>query len=163
MITKQIKGRTFVGVHMSVARVIAFALVVFAMSFTVTLPVRAASPGGTGLIANVPFEFYCGDKLFPAGEYNIEDAMTAAAFISIQSAGGKTRGWFLGVPEASATGGKPSLLFTRYPDGKNYLREVRNPFFSSSYLPKSRIERESTTMLIGTVKPLAVTLLARVR
>jgi hypothetical protein len=164
MIAKQIKGRKFCGAKVSVEPVAVIALA-FAMLLALTMPAGAASPAGKVLMANVPFDFYCGAKLFPAGTYYFEDGTAPGTMISIQSVSGTPHAWFFGVPGGSTTGfvRKPSLLFNRYPDGKSYLREVRNPFSLSSYIPASRIERKSATTLMGEAKPTPIVLSARVR
>jgi len=163
MIKRQIKRCNFWGTRVSVTPGVVAGLAAFVMLFAMTVPAGAASSGGAIAVANVPFDFYCGTTRFPAGEYNIQDGVAAPDVISIRSIGGEMRGFVAEVREdnPAKSGKRLELVFTRYPDGRNYLREVRNPSSWSSYFPKSRVERESMTKLIGGVKPVTAILSAR--
>ncbi len=164
MIAERIKGRRLCGVQVSVEPVAILALA-FAMLLVLTMPAGAAGPAEKGLTASVPFDFYCGATLFPAGTYYFEAGMAVGDIISVQSVSGTSHAWFIGTPDGSTTGlaRKPSLLFTRYPDGKTYLREIRNPFYLSSYIPTSRSERKAAATLMGEAKPAPIVLSARAR
>jgi hypothetical protein len=164
MIAKQIKRRNFCGVRIPVETV-AVAALASAMLLALTMSAGAASPAGITLVANVPFDFYCGEKHFPPGQYYVGNGTDPGSVVTIHSVAGKKHGWFLGVPQKSTPDSDmtPSLRFTRYRDGRSYLREVRNPFLVGSYLPKSRAEREPATMLMVEAQPASVTIPARVR
>ena len=135
---------------------------VLAIVLAVTLPVGAAATGGTGLRANVPFDFYYGVKLFPAGEYNIVNDTQVTGVITLKSVDGRISGLVLGIPQERSTNSekRPSLLFTKYGDGKSYLREVRHPFLRSSYFPPSRTESQAVKRLIRGATPSPVIVLA---
>ncbi len=130
--------------QMNCVRVALVALATLATLFTATSRASAAGSGEPGVAINVPFDFYCGDALFLAGEYAIEQG-PAPNIISIRQAGRHNPSWVPAIPERSPSGrdGKASLVFTRYPDGRNYLREIRNPSAASHYFSRGRIEKKS--------------------
>ncbi len=133
--------------HTLRARAVRAAVVVlaaFSILFTGTVPAGASSVGVPGVVVDVHFDFYCGDALFRAGEYNIEPGPVQNV-ISIRPMGRHDQRWISGIPERTTATkeGKPTLVFTRYPDGRNYLREIRSPQSSSHYFSKGRVEKES--------------------
>lgn len=164
MTTKIIKRRGFWGTSLSAASRAMIGLLVLAMLFGLTMPAGAAGAEGKRQIANVPFDFYHGGMLFPAGKYLIEDGRFATGVVSIHAVNGATRGWAWGIPDENAeiSSRPPSLYFARYPDGKNYLREARNGY-SSRYFAVSRSEHRSARALLGGAKQTSVILLASSR
>lgn len=143
MITTQIMRR-------SVAPVILFAGTVLATLVMAAMPAAAKGPLEKSIEANVSFDFYCGQTRFPAGAYVFEQKTgVGGPVMSVEASDSSVRGLFIGIPEQMSTGsqGSAELRFMRYPDGKSYLREVRNPFASSSSFPMARSERESAAGL----------------
>jgi hypothetical protein len=92
--------------------------------------------------ANIPFDFWLGQKLMPAGEYSIYHMATGAMLIQ---GGGRVRASavFLAQtasrPEQQKEG---KLEFTRY-GGSYFLSKIWNPYRAIGYgVPKSSREKE---------------------
>jgi hypothetical protein len=102
------------------------------------------------LHGNIPFDFWVGDKLAPAGSYVIQTSDGKTVFR--QEGGRLVAAWMLGIPESRiAPPEKGELVFHRY--GDEY-------FFSTVWTPNSKLgykipmtSREKTVARGGEAAP----------
>ena len=105
--------------------------------FAVALTGAALAQDSTHMVrANIPFSFYAGGQLLPAGEYTISVNMEDHLVIIGQKATG--RGSFLlGSPDDSSRDDRTVLTF-KLVEGEVYaLRELRGPDLGLSFSAKS--------------------------
>jgi len=82
--------------------------------------------------ADIPFGFYAGGKLLPAGQYTISVDMETRRVTVWEQATGKGL-FLLGGPDDSSRDGRSVLIFTSV-DGESYvLHELREPGVGVSF------------------------------
>lgn len=128
------------------------------------LPVIAQS--GPTLIANIPFNFELGDKVMPAGEYQLKLTTSWYPAILLTSTDMQQSMYVLsGIPGTSRNStGRTFLSFNRYED-RNFLANV---YFLDRNCPvmKSKSERALVTSKLvkaASVRPVEVRIMAAVR
>ena len=101
--------------------------------FTVALTgVALAQNDAQAVRANIPFSFYAGGQLLPAGEYKISVNMEGHMVFIGQKATG-TGSFLLGSPDDRSRDGRTVLTF-KLVGGEVYaLREVRGPDLGVSF------------------------------
>jgi hypothetical protein len=118
------------------------------------LALSAAAPGfagaGTVIRAEVPFAFYAGKLLLPAGSYVITvDEPGEPGLLTIQDRKGKEHELLLTVPEHRRPGAtsESKLVFDRY-GRDNFLSQVWVVGLDEGRaVPKSEVERERAVLL----------------
>lgn len=94
------------------------------------------------LVSNIPFDFYIGSKVLPAGEYEVRPGVASGAvlFRSIDQNAAVIA--LTNSKQASRAPKEAKLVFNRY--GNSYfLAEIWHPNIDRGYqLPKSKTERE---------------------
>ncbi len=92
------------------------------------------------LRVKVPFSFAVGDKVLPAGGYDIQ---RQGALLYFRSRDGVGQAIAIPMPGVISSDGKSRLLFDQR-EGQFFLRTIATPWASSSVvLAKSRLERRS--------------------
>ncbi|MCA1594430.1 MAG: hypothetical protein LC754_17755 [Acidobacteria bacterium] len=142
---------------------LALSLLVSAMAMT---PAYAQSH--SSLVAHIPFDFYIGDKMIPAGEYSVRRVSDDGAQLLISSADGRENVLVL-THEMAAKASKhdeASLIFNKYGD-ELFLSAAWNPGSGGRALIASARERRlkkelRMTQSAGTssVEPQVVTIAA---
>jgi hypothetical protein len=108
------------------------ALALFAMALTGAI---FAQSGMREVRANIPFSFYAGRQVLPAGEYTIAINMEDHLAIIGQRATGRSS-FLPGLPDDSSRDERTVLVF-KLGEGEVYaLREVRGPDLALSFLAK---------------------------
>lgn len=110
-----------------------------ALAFGTTL-VSAASAEDT-MRVNVPFTFVAAGKVFPAGQYTVQQ--TDSGLILIQ--GQRVAAAALGFPNAPAKAGSASALHFKATDGQEYLITVDSDSGSRT-LPLHVLETRTLTL-----------------
>ncbi len=82
--------------------------------------------------ANIPFRFYAGSQLLPAGEYTISVNMENHSIIIGQKATG-SRSFLLGLPDDDARDSRTVLIFKLAGDEVYALRELQGPDLGVSF------------------------------
>jgi hypothetical protein len=131
------------------------ALVLFAVALT---GMAVAQDDAYVFLANIPFNFYAGGQLLPAGEYkiwvNLEDRVVTVG----QKATG-SRHMLLGLPDDSSRDDRTVLTF-RLAEGDVYdLREVQGPDLGVSF----RASGSKHAMKAQSQKPESVQIVAEAR
>jgi len=86
--------------------------------------------------ANIPFSFYAGGKLQPAGEYTIS-VSEENHLVTISQRATSTESLLLGHADDASTDGRTVLIF-KLVDGEVYaLRELRGPELGVSFSSKA--------------------------
>jgi hypothetical protein len=120
------------------------------------------------LVADIPFDFYLGDKAFPKGEYELT-ARRPGGVVVLQSATG-IRIW--GAAAAHMASNVPAtdkpavLIFEKYDNDHTFLKAARWGFDAQLSLSvgQSRTEREHVTSKFVTQRTTEkLTILARAR
>ena len=111
----------------SYRRLAALALVAFALS-----GVTFAQSFDHKLVANIPFSFYAGAKLLPAGSY-ILGFETNNHTLAILQKGGNGGDFVFGSPEDASPNGDAVLIFRTNGEGAYALDRVAGPEFSLSF------------------------------
>lgn len=105
----------------------------------------ASAQGGKALVANVPFDFYVKNRLFPAGRYEFGPATSnyQIAPLIVRSTDGSRSVVAISGSEYMGIVGKtePFIRFNQY-GGVYYLSAVSQPGGMGLQLAKSRDERE---------------------
>ena len=112
-----------------------------AVSFLVSM--AAASPAAyaksvDGMKAQIPFDFYVGDRLIPAGEHSIKSLTEDEAALRIGN--GKAVAVVLTNSASRRDGGRPQLVFHRY-GGQYFLNAVWGSGRDGRTLRESKRER----------------------
>ncbi|MBK9166665.1 MAG: hypothetical protein IPM24_04280 [Bryobacterales bacterium] len=131
----------------------------FLVAGLVVFPAAAESP----LVVDIPFPFYAGDKLLPAGEYAIGPFDGSPTLFRVTSRGG---GAILTnhLVRDSKQGERTCVQFNKYSGDRYFLAAVNVEGGLSRTMMKSERERQVvTSTLITGLKPNTVTLLARLR
>lgn len=118
-----------------------------------------AWPSGLGqgtlnnLVANIPFDFYVGNKLLPAGQYRLQ--MFSGIVVGLES----TEDSALTITRDSWTSepSRPRLVFTSYSQGQHFLREVWGYGKSGRTIAKSSTE-ETAVFSDSTIERIAIRL-----
>ena len=136
-------------------------------SLLLLLGASAASAGSIELWADIPFGFMAGDKMLPAGTYNVTRPGDFPTVLHIQN-----QDWIHGgalvqanISQPANTKGTTSLVFNRYGD-RHFLSQVWTAGRSGGYLlRKSRQEQELARELAakGTRVPEVVSVAASVQ
>lgn len=124
--------------HLLTVLGIASALVLFGASI--------ASAGSIELRADVPFNFMAGDKMLPAGTYNVSRPGTFRTALTIKGNAGGHGGVIVrtNMSQPANTTGTTKLVFNRY-GNQYFLSQVWTSAKRDGYvyvLPKSERERE---------------------
>ncbi|HYL39313.1 MAG TPA: hypothetical protein VEV17_25565 [Bryobacteraceae bacterium] len=91
--------------------------------------------------AEVPFDFWLGQKLMPAGEYLIYHMGTGAVMLQ-ERRDTRASAIFLAQPTSRADRREGTLEFTRYGNAY-FLSKIWNPYETDGYaVPKSSREKE---------------------
>lgn len=121
--------------------------VLMAISGIALLSVTAAYAQSISVRANVPFQFLAGDKVLPAGQYQLSVAPGSNRITLHPTQGGA--GMYLSIlpTQRSQFAAQPgALVFHRY-GTHHFLRTVWSPGQSGGYeLPSSKAEREFVRM-----------------
>ncbi len=112
-----------------------------AMSFLVSM--AAASPAAyaksvNGMRAQIPFDFYVGDRLIPAGEYTVKSLTEDEAALRI--ANGKAGAAVMTNSVTRREGGRPQLVFHKY-GGQYFLNAVWGSDHNGRILRETKRER----------------------
>lgn len=98
-----------------------FLILIVIAAFTTALSTNAFGQTGKTLRANVKFDFQIGDRIYPAGEYQVESiSRTSDNILQIRSLGGANKNEIILAGHSNA--GKrqpPKLVFQKY--GKRYF------------------------------------------
>ncbi len=109
------------------------ALALFAVALTGAAPAQNSSHA---VRANIPFSFYAGGKLLPAGEYIISASMDGGVITLDQHATGKAS-LLLGDRDDGSRDGRTVLTF-KLVGGEAYaLRELQTPDFGLRFNAKA--------------------------
>jgi hypothetical protein len=128
------------------------ALALFAMALT---GATLAQNSTHAVRANIPFSFYAGGKVLPAGEYTISINMEDHLAIIGQKATGRSS-FLLGSPDDSSRDERTMLVF-KLGEGDVYaLREVRGPDLALSF----RAKEVPSTMKVQNQSNDSVTIIA---
>jgi len=84
------------------------------------------------LVANIPFNFYAGSKLLPAGSYTL-GFETNNHTLAILQKGGNGGAFVFGSPEDASANGDAVLIFRSNGEGAYALERVAGPEFSLSF------------------------------
>jgi hypothetical protein len=106
------------------------------------VPLLAAAQMGLNekITAKVPFEFVVGNKVFPAGQCNVQ-LTTSGTRLAIQNEKGVLYSNFV-IDETKAAGAGYALVFHRYSD-RTFLTGIKMEGSSMMYrLPESKAEAE---------------------
>jgi hypothetical protein len=113
------------------------------------------------LTANIPFDFFIGDKAMPAGDYDVETRGVPRQSMLLRGAQGQASAFFPSHPiETRGKGHAAELVFKRY-NTQYFLSSIwtaDNPIGQALYV--SRHERE---LLARAEKPVLRVLLANAR
>ena len=116
-------------------------LAVLALAAVAAVPASAQS---ATLKANIPFEFYAGSRVMPAGEYTIDGGWTSTRVL-LRSLDSNSAGYISAPASQTAPGASrqvAKLVFNRVGD-QYFLRQIVNGSMSLVRdLPKSSTERE---------------------
>ena len=126
------------------------------MSFVVVLTVMASfASAGDAIVmrGEVPFDFYVGDQLVPAGEYNFEmgrvgDATTDS--VTVVAADGKVLAFAATRPGISHVDSESQLSFASH-HGVRFLESVECPGFKADL-------KKAKTVLLDSIESTSVTL-----
>ena len=117
--------------------VIGFGVVAMILSFA-----GASLAQSQVMKATIPFHFYVGEKLLPAGVYTITPASNGAIYI-----GNETSGTFMLTNAAYSREGRSGLMFTRY-GNLSFLTMLQWPGTSTGReLPTTKLEKEARERL----------------
>ena len=108
--------------------------------------------------ANIPFSFYAGGKVLPAGEYTLSINMENHLAIIGQKATGRSS-FLLGSADDSARDERTVLVFKLGEDEVYILREVRGPDLALSF----RAKEARATMKVQNQSDESVTIIAEAR
>ena len=131
------------------------ALALLAMALT---GATFAQSGMREVRANIPFSFYAGGQVLPAGEYTIAINMEDHLAIIGQKATGRSS-FLAGLPDDSSRDERTVLIFKLGEDEVYALREVRGPDLALSF----RAKEARTTMKVQNQSNESVTILAEAR
>jgi hypothetical protein len=136
-------------------------LAAFSVLFMGTARAQSSMP----LTTTIPFDFFVGDKLLPAGDYiSVIDVRShEIVMLSADGGTGVLGLYFLISNEKNAVPGTSQLVFNKYSEDRIFLSRIWHENVRTGVeLPKSRREREAvTTTLITHNQPATVTVLAR--
>jgi hypothetical protein len=131
------------------------ALALFAVALT---GAALAQDGGHTVRANIPFNFYAGGQLLPAGEYTISINLENRVVMIGQRATG--RGYLLLAQQGDSSRDERTVLTFKLVDGEVYaLRELRGPDLGLSFSAK----RPERAMNVQNQKGESVTVIAEAR
>jgi hypothetical protein len=131
------------------------ALALFAVALT---GAALAQDSAHTVRANIPFNFYAGDRLLPAGEYTISVSPGNRVVTIIQKA--TDSGSFLLGHADNISGNGRTVLTFKLVDGEVYaLRELRGPDLGVSFSAK----RSERAMNVQNQKGESVTVIAEAR
>jgi hypothetical protein len=105
------------------------ALSLFAMALT---GAALAQDNAHVVRASIPFRFYAGSQLLPAGEYTISVNMESHSIILGQKATG-SRSFLLGLPDDGSRDDRTVLTFKLAGDEVYALRELQGPDLGVSF------------------------------
>lgn len=111
----------------------------------------ALAVSGVAVKADIPFSFFAGDELFPAGQYVMRvDDPEEPDLLTIEDGQGARHEFVLTTPETPTKAGgfldESKLVFNRY-GMDHFLAEVEVAGFDEGRaLPVSRLERERREM-----------------
>lgn len=115
--------------------------------------------------ATIPFDFYCGDKVLPAGEYSVHPVLPQVVMVL-----GRESPWNGGmrtfdIAEKTGYETQSKLVFTKYFGDRIFLSQIwRAGSETGLKLVMSRTEREAvTSKVITRDQPRTITILAKVR
>src|ERR1700730_1018244 len=110
---------------------------------------KAQSFGGTHLVANIPFQFNVGNKILPAGEYQVWSINDSSKVVLIQSQNGKASAMLRMSTVERKSQDRTMLIFNRY--GNHYFLAQTWVYGATSGLqaPKSRAERAAERDMAG--------------
>src|ERR1041384_6947693 len=139
-------------------------LVAFIVLFMGTARAQSSAP----LTTTIPFDFYVGDRLMPAGEYVtvVDVQLHQIVMLPADSPGRGALGlYFLISKERNEVPDGSNLVFNKYSSDRIFLARIWHDGVRTGVeLPKSRREREAVTAtLITHSQPATVTILARTR
>jgi hypothetical protein len=117
------------------------------VGFSLLVLVLAASAGAGDvprLRANVPFSFYAGNHLVPAGEYVFQMQAfanrAAGSIVLVRNHEGRVIHMFAAIPASSPGNVETCLIFNRYGDS-HFLAKLQNSAIQAALI-KSHAERE---------------------
>lgn len=108
------------------------ALVLFAMALS---GATLAQSSTHAVRANIPFSFYAGGQVLPAGEYTLSINMGTHSAIIGQKATGRSS-FLLGLPDDSSRNERTVLIFKTGENEVYTLREIRGPDLGVSFHSK---------------------------
>lgn len=112
--------------------------IVYGLGFTaLTVPGLSAQPA---LVVDVPFAFYAGDKVLPAGQYESHRLGRLEKAFRIMNRRGVSHGFYLSMQDRQLPGARSFLVFHRYGDSY-FLKWVHWPSAGLG-LGESRTEKE---------------------
>jgi hypothetical protein len=134
----------------------------FLVAGLAVFPAAAESP----LVVDVPFAFYAGDRLMPAGEYML-GPLGGSRLETLLTATASSDRLFVGNNLTSASKRKVGtrVVFNKYPGERYFLAQtwVEGESLGREMLKSERERQVVTSTLITGLKPETVTLLARVK
>jgi len=125
--------------------------------FATALMSAVAQDNANVFRANIPFSFYAGGKLMPAGEYKIAVNLTDRV-VTIGDRATGHRFMLLGSPDDSSRGDRTVLTFKLTGDEVYALRELQGPDLGLSF----RASGSQHAMSAQSEKPESVQVVARV-
>ena len=120
-------------------------LVVFFAMAAVILGLSVAAESAPRMKVNIPFDFYLGDQMLPAGEYMIEmpnliNATATGSIVVVRSEDGSVYHCIPAMTGNYARNYAYQVTFHRY-GGTYFFAKVQNSTFVST-LPPTRAEKE---------------------
>ena len=112
--------------------------IAYVLGFTALIvPGLSAHPA---LAVDVPFDFYAGNKVLPAGQYEFHRLGSLGKTFQITNRRGVSYGLYLSMQGQQLSGARSSLVFHRYGDSY-FLKWVHGPSVGLA-LGKSQTEKE---------------------
>jgi len=108
-------------------KVVALALVALALSVT-----SFSQSFSTKVRADIPFSFYAGDKLLPAGSYTFGFNSNNHSLAVLSNQKGKAS-FLVGYPSAASKTGMSLLVFRTNSDGAHALEEIQGANYSVGF------------------------------
>jgi len=119
-------------------------IIFLSLVVVLTMTVSIAYAGSAkSMVIYVPFEFYMGDQLLPAGEYNFEmnsRLMPTASVVFVRTDEGKGVRFLLTRPEANKGSNQSNLSFNQYGE-RHFLSSVSIGVYKAN-IAMSKLEEE---------------------
>jgi hypothetical protein len=121
---------------------ICISLLAMTLLVSLAVPAPASAESGATLVANIPFDFYVGGRLVPAGEYKVSRLSPDGSALLVRSADGRESviAPARAVEADRQDGRRARLTFHRY-GGQHFMAAAWAPGADGRALPRSGRER----------------------